>query len=71
MDEKKNSLEEPINTPKLCWLFLIISLGLNMISIDVYLPAMPKMAEELNTTPFLLKLIFIINFIFHRINRSY
>ncbi len=45
------------------WLLLLLSLSLNVISFDLYLPAMPMIAEELHTSHFLLKLIFIINFI--------
>lgn len=63
MKIKAESFNKSIKTPKLCWLFLIVSLGINMISIDVYLPSMPKMTEDLSTTAFILKLVFIINFL--------
>lgn len=48
---------------KICWVFLILSLNINMISIDVYLPAMSSIASELSSSPILLKLIFVLNFL--------
>lgn len=48
---------------KICWIFLILALCINMLSVDVYLPAMSFMTSELSTTPFMLKLVFILNFL--------
>jgi DHA1 family bicyclomycin/chloramphenicol resistance-like MFS transporter len=50
-------------TKKVCWLLLVLCLCINMFSIDVFLPVMPYMVDELNTTPDTLKLIIIFNFI--------
>jgi DHA1 family bicyclomycin/chloramphenicol resistance-like MFS transporter len=52
-----------LSKKKACWLFLGICLIINMFSVDIYLPAMPAMETELEASPFILKLIFIINFI--------